>query len=43
MPHVHLMNFEQTGNMCARALVLVGVASAYGMVCNVQNNECDEV
>ena len=36
MPHVHLMNFEPTGNMCARALVLVGVVSAYGTVGNVQ-------
>ena len=36
MPHVHLMNFEPTRNMCAHALLLVGVASAYGTVCNVQ-------
>ena len=36
MPHVHLMNFEPTGNTCACALLLVGVASAYGTVDNAQ-------
>ena len=34
MPRAHLMTFEQTGDMCT--LLLVGVASDFGMVGHVQ-------